>query len=287
MKATLILNPLSGKRRALSIQKMATHMATELGATINIQVIGSPGHGTVLAREAVAHGVDRVICAGGDGTLNAVAAGLIGTSVPLGVVAMGSGNGYARSLGLSLRPEAALRTAFTGSAAQMDVCYVNDLPFLGTAGIGFDARVSWEFDKSTSRGLWGYMRIILKEIVTAKPMPVRITVNGTTQDAEVLMLVFANTREFGNGAIISPGSAPDDGLAELQLVSKPWLLPLFKAFYDVYTGRADRSKYIRTVVAREAAVHQAGTIAHLDGEPVKIGHDIRFRLEAKRLWVVR
>ncbi|MBP6699497.1 MAG: hypothetical protein KA175_17885, partial [Flavobacteriales bacterium] len=240
MKATLILNPLSGKRRALSIQKMATHMATELGATIDIQVIGSPGHGTVLAREAVARGVDRVICAGGDGTLNAVAAGLIGTAVPLGVVAMGSGNGYARSLGLSLRPEAALRTALTGSASQMDVCYVNDLPFLGTAGIGFDARVSWEFDKSKSRGFWGYMRIILKEILTAKPMPVRITANGTTQDAEVLMLVFANTREFGNGAIISPGSAPDDGLAELQLVSKPWLLPLFKAFYDVYTGRADR-----------------------------------------------
>ncbi|MBK8340912.1 MAG: hypothetical protein IPK99_13350 [Flavobacteriales bacterium] len=287
MKATLILNPLSGKRRALSIQQMATRMAAELSASIDIQVVRSPGHGTLLAREAGAHGADRVICAGGDGTLNAVAAGLIGTAVPLGIVAMGSGNGYARSLGLSLRPEAALRTALTSSASQMDVCYVNDLPFLGTAGIGFDARVAWEFDKSKSRGLWGYMRIVLKEILTAKPMPVTVTTSGSTQEAKVLMLVFANTREFGNGAIISPGSAPDDGLAELQLVSKPWLIPLFKAFYDVYTGRADRSNYIRTVVAREAVVHQAGTIAHLDGEPVEIGHDIRFRLEAKRLWVVR
>jgi len=287
MKATLILNPLSGKRRALSIQQMAMRVAKELGVTIAIHVVEGPGHGTVLAREAVARGADRVICAGGDGTLNAVASGLIGTAVPLGVVAMGSGNGYARSLGLSLRPEAAMRAALTGSAARMDVCYMNDLPFFGTAGIGFDARVAWEFDKRKSRGLWGYMRIIMKEILTAKPMPVRVTVAGKTQRAEVLMLVFANTREFGNGAIISPGSTPDDGLAELQLVSKPWLLPLFRAFYEVYTGQADRSKYIRTIVAREAVVHQTGTIAHLDGEPVEIGRDIRFRLEPQRLWLVR
>lgn len=89
------------------------------------------------------------------------------------------------------------------------------------------------------------------------------------------------------GAIISPGSAPDDGLAELQLVSKPSFLPLLKAFYDVYTNRAVKSRHVRTIVGREAQVHQEGTLAHLDGEPVEIGHEVRFRLEPKRLWVLR
>ncbi|MCC7503385.1 MAG: hypothetical protein IT229_12705 [Flavobacteriales bacterium] len=287
MKVTLLLNPRAGKKRALTVQDSARAIAHDLGIALHIQVITGPGEGTTMARAAVEQGADRVISVGGDGTLNAIAAGLVGTKVPLGIVAMGSGNGYARSQKLPLDPVKALRIAMTGTASAMDVCYLNDRLFLGTAGIGFDARVSHEFDKSKGRGMSEYMRITLKEILGAKPMRVVVKANNETTEHQVLMMVFANTREFGNGAIISPGSAPDDGLAELQLVSKPSFVPLMKAFYDVYTGRANKSKYIKTIVSREALVHQAGTLAHLDGEPVVIGNEVRFRLEPKRLWVVR
>lgn len=286
MRATMILNPRSGKRRAMSVRETARALAKELGVEITEKVIEAPGHGTVLAREAVAAGHDRVISVGGDGTLNAVAAGLVGTSVPLGIVAMGSGNGYARSQHLPLKPAEALRRALTGTVKPMDVCFLNDHLFLGTAGIGFDARVAWEFDRSEARGFWNYLRITLKEILGARPMRVVVKSNNETSEHGLLMLVFANTREFGNGVAISPGSAPDDGLAELQCVSKPSFLPLIKALFDVYTGRADKSRYIRTIVAREALVHQSGSLAHLDGEPLVIGHEVRFRLEPKQLLVV-
>jgi YegS/Rv2252/BmrU family lipid kinase len=287
MKAVVLLNPKAGKKRALTVEGTAQAIAQELGIAINIQVIRGPGEGTTMAREAVAAGADRVLSVGGDGTLNAIAAGLVGTNTALGVVAMGSGNGYARSLKLPLKPEAAVRRALLGTPAAMDVCYLNDRLFLGTAGIGFDARVAWEFDRSDARGMWNYLRITLKEILGAKPMRVVVKANNETAEHQVLMLVFCNTREFGNGAIISPGSAPDDGLAELQLVSKPSFFPLMKAFYDVYTNRADKSKYVKTIVTREAQVHQTGSLAHLDGEPPVIGKEVRFRLEPKRLWVVR
>lgn len=287
MKVVLIINPLSGKRKAPTVKAAAQRLADEHRVDLHIRTIEGPGHGTELAREAHAMGADRVISTGGDGTLNAVAAGLVGTTTPLGLVAMGSGNGYARSLKLPLKPEQALRIAFTGAPQLMDVCYLNDRLFLGTAGIGFDARVAHEFDATAGRGLWNYMRIILKEILGSRPMRVVVKANNETVESRLLMMVFANTREFGNGAIISPGSAPDDGQAELQLVSKPALLPLLKAFYDVYAGRADRNRHIRTIVTREAAVHQAGSLAHLDGEPVVIGNEVSFRLEPKKLWVVR
>ena len=287
MKAWLLLNPRAGRKRALTVQQAAEGIARELGWSLEVRVIEAPGQGTTLAQDAVRNGAERVLSVGGDGTLNAVAAGLVGTRVALGVVAMGSGNGYARSLKLPLKPEEAVRRALTGTPALMDVCYLNDLLFLGTAGIGFDARVAWAFDRSEARGMWTYMRIILQDILGAKPMRVGVQVNNETTEHHVLMLVFCNTREFGNGAIISPGSRPDDGMAELQLVSKPSFLPLMKAFYDVYTDRADKSRYVRTIVTREAQVHQEGRLAHLDGEPVEIGHEVRFRLEPKRLWVVR
>lgn len=287
MRAWLLLTPRAGRRRAPTVRQAAERIAAELGWALEVRMIDGPGEGTVLAREAVQQGAERVLAVGGDGTLNAVAGGLVGTKVALGVVAMGSGNGYARSLGLPLRPEAAVRRALSGSPALMDICRLNDRLFLGTAGIGFDARVAWAFDRSAGRGMSGYARIILKEVLSAPPMRVVVKANQETTEHRVLMMVFCNTREFGNGAIISPGSAPDDGLAELQLVRKPPLLPLLKAFYDVYTGRADRNRNVRTIIGREALVHQEGTLAHLDGEPVEIGHEVRFKLEPRRLWVVR
>src|SRR5690606_10218786 len=114
----------------------------------------------------------------------------------------------------------------------------------------------------------------------------KLHVNGEVIEDELLMLVFANTREFGNGADISPGSLPDDGIAELRLVKKPPLFPLMKAFIDIYTHRVDSSPYVKNIAATEAIVEQEGTLAHLDGEPVETGHEVRFRLEKARLPVV-
>lgn len=283
----LIINPRSGKGLAPGERSTAERLAKELGIDLDVRLIERPGHGRELAQEAVMQSYSRVVSAGGDGTLNTIAAGLIDTNVPLGVIALGSGNGYARSLGLPLKPEEALRRAFTGTPALMDVCYLNDVPFLGTAGIGFDARVAHAFDKSKGRGMFGYARIILKEIFTAPPMRVVVKANHDTSEANVLMLVFCNTREFGNGAEISPGSLPDDGWAELRVVRKPPFFPLIRAFVQIYTGKADNSPYIRNIVTRNATVWQEGTVAHLDGEPMEVGHEVTFRLEPKRLWVVR
>ena len=286
MRAAIIYNPRSGKRRAPRIRGIAERVGRELGVELELLEVQGPGHGTVLAREAVASGAERVVSVGGDGTNNAVARGLIGGNVPMGIVAMGSGNGYARSVGLPLEPEQALRHALTAAPRRMDACYLNDELFLGNAGIGFDARVAHRFDRSKGRGMLGYATIVAQEIFGARPMRVVLKANHNTTEHQVLMLVFCNTREFGNGADISPGSRPDDGLAELRVVRKPSFLPLLKALFDVYTHRADKNPNLLGITATEAQVWQEGTWAHLDGEPMELGHEIRFRLEPKRLWMV-
>jgi diacylglycerol kinase (ATP) len=217
--------------------------------------------------------------------LNAVAQGLLGSSTGLGIVPVGSGNGYARSLGIPLRPKEAMLLALTATPRAMDVGYLNAHLFLGTAGIGFDARVAHAFDRSKGRGMRNYLRIVLRDILQAAPMRVSLRANSSATEHDVLMLVFCNTREFGNGAIISPASRPDDGLAELRLVSKPAKRELLKAFWDVYTGRSDRSSLVRSVITDQAWVKQEGTLAHVDGEPVEVGHEVHFKLLPKALWV--
>ncbi|MBK9148271.1 MAG: hypothetical protein IPM12_10715 [Flavobacteriales bacterium] len=286
MKAAIIFNPKSGKRKARAIIEIAARIGRETGAALELFEVQGPGHGTELARRALEMGADRVISVGGDGTNNAIGQALVGTDAPLGIVAMGSGNGYARSIGLPLEPEAALRHAVMAAPKRMDVCYLNDRLFLGNAGIGFDARVAYRFDRSASRGMFGYARIVAQEILGAKPMRVAIKVHGASSEHQVLMLVFCNTREFGNGADISPGSRPDDGLAELRIVRKPPLPQLLKALFDVYMHRADRNPNLLGLTCTEADVRQEGLWAHLDGEPVELGHELHFRLAANRLWVV-
>lgn len=286
MKITVVINPRSGKKRAETLRGLAGRSGHAGGHALEFRTIAAPGDGKRFAEEAIAMGMDRVISIGGDGTLNAVASGLVGSAVQLGIVPMGSGNGYARSLKLPQDPVRALRTALSGNARQMDVCFLNDQLFLGTAGIGFDARVAHEFDKSKGRGMWNYMRLIVKHILSAKPMRTVTKANNRTREDEVLMLVFCNTREFGNGAVISPGSLPDDGLAELRIVTRPPLIPLLMAFIRMYNGRIDGSPYITSIATDRATIHQGGTLAHLDGEPVEIGNEVHFRLEPKRLWVV-
>ena len=286
MKAMLVMNPRAGKKRALTVRTLAERIAGELGVKMTLHTIKGIGHGAELAWQAVAEGCQRVISVGGDGTNNSIANGLIGTDVALGMVAMGSGNGYARSIGLPLKPEQALRHAFTAPPKRMDVGYLNEHLFLGTAGIGFDARVADKFDKSSTRGMFTYARITVQDIFGTPPMPIELNVDGKTIKEDVLMLVFCNTREFGNGADISPRSKPDDGIAELRLVRKPPFFPLLKAFFDVYTHRADSNPNLTNFPATEAFVRQAGTLAHLDGEPMVIGHEVRFRLAPGALWVV-
>lgn len=286
MRAMLVMNPRAGKRKALSVRTLAERIAGELGVSLSVHTIGGIGHGTELARQAVAEGYQRVISVGGDGTNNAIAKGLVGTDVAMGVVAMGSGNGYARSLGLPLKPEQALRHAFTAAPLRMDVGYLNEHLFLGTAGIGFDARVADKFDKSSIRGMFTYARITVQDIFGTPPMSIELQVDGRTIKEDVLMLVFCNTREFGNGADISPSSRPDDGIAELRLVRKPPFLQLVKAFFDVYTHRADSNPNVMNIPATEAFVQQAGTLAHLDGEPMDIGPTVHFRLETGVLGVI-
>jgi YegS/Rv2252/BmrU family lipid kinase len=286
MKATIIINPFAGKRKAPGVRRLAERIAADLGMSLTVKTIRGAGDGIELARAAVREGAERVLCAGGDGSLNAVAAGLLGTKVPLGVVPMGSGNGYSRSLGLPQRTEDALRVAFTGQVQPMDAGFLNDQFFLGTAGIGFDARVADRFDRTKGRGMIAYLRIALEEIAKAKTIHVRVTANGRTTEADLLMLVFCNTGEFGNGAHISPSSRPDDGVAELRLVSKPPFRSLPLAFLYLYTNRADRLRYIRSILTSEALVSQDGTLSHLDGESVSIGSTVHFRLEPRKILVI-
>ena len=127
--------------------------AGRAGATVEVRVTTGPGDARRWAAEAARDGVDLLLVAGGDGTANEAAWGLLGSRTTLGLVPVGSGNGLARTLGIPLRPERALAASSrTGVPRRMDVGMVNERPFLNVAGAGFDAAVGAEFHARGQRG---------------------------------------------------------------------------------------------------------------------------------------
>ncbi|HKC12270.1 MAG TPA: diacylglycerol kinase family protein, partial [Vicinamibacteria bacterium] len=139
MRVRAILNPRAGvdAGRALETLRRGRPSWPEL----TVRLTEGPRNARELAREAVAEGTDLLLVAGGDGTVNEAAQGMIGSETMLGVVPMGSGNGLARSLGIPLHPGQALSALEAGVPRRMDVGLVNGEPFLNVAGAGFDAAV--------------------------------------------------------------------------------------------------------------------------------------------------
>ncbi len=125
-------------------------------------------------------GADLVLAVGGDGTVNEVAQGLLGSPAALGIVPVGSGNGLARALRIPLRPAPALAALESGARRRMDVGFLNGRPFLNVAGVGFDAVVGHAFHeqgrRGGRRGLLGYVRLSLAELRAYRPPRLAIEV---------------------------------------------------------------------------------------------------------------
>lgn len=243
------------------------------------------GHATKIAAEAVQKGVEKVIAVGGDGTVNEVGKGLINTNTALGIVPIGSGNGLARHLKIPLRIEKSIQFALQEPIALMDVCFLNDIPFFCTAGVGFDAEVAHEFAKQNSRGLKTYARMALKSFRTYKPETYRFD-NQT--DKTVFAITFANATQYGNNALISPKSKIDDGLIEMVLL-KPFpfgAAPIIGV--RLFRGTLPNSRYTETQTAEQFLVSgDKNFLIHYDGEPLSLNSsELCVTIQKKSLKVI-
>ena len=205
-----IINPHSGANNKESFLRISSVLKTDPHHVI--WETTEPQEATLFTQKAIDQGATRIIAVGGDGTINEVASALVGKSIPLGIIPVGSGNGLARHLKIPLNYKKAFQKALVGATIKIDVGYINNKPFFCTAGIGFDAAVAHCFAKSKGRGLINYMKATL--ITLFKYNPIEVIVNEG-QIEKVFSLSIANANQFGNDAFISPFSNIQDGQLEL------------------------------------------------------------------------
>lgn len=289
MKIRAIVNLRAGVAAHRALDALAVSRPSWSG--VEVRLTEGPAHATALAREAVEDEAALVLAAGGDGTVNEVAAALLGTGVPLGIVPVGSGNGLARALRIPLRPDRALAALEGGVARRMDVGQINGKPFLNVAGVGFDAFVGWAFHKAGRkggrRGILTYVRTSFRLLRLYNAPDLRLEASGTILDARPFVMAFANGPQYGAGAVLNPGARLNDGRLEVVLLEDGPLLETLALAPRLFLGGIERSRRYRRLAVEEALLlARVPAQHHRDGEPEPEAERLEVKLLPKALRVL-
>ena len=290
MSIAIIINPLSGGAslgQARARADLATSVAEAHGERADVFVTERGGHARELAHAAVANGARLVIAWGGDGTVNEVASALAFRPVPLGLVAAGSGNGFARELRIDPRPERAIADALHARPRAIDVGEVASRLFVNVAGCGFDAHVAAEFGKrGHRRGLTGYITIVARALMTYVPVRYTITTAAGSQVARAILVTVANSAQFGNGARIAPRARLDDGLLDLVIVEERARWRTIRHVPRLFDGTVEQMPGCSICPITEATIESEQPMTfHVDGEPVEGGTRLQVRIHPAALQV--
>ncbi|HAH25861.1 MAG TPA: lipid kinase [Prolixibacteraceae bacterium] len=287
-KIFLIINNYAGHQEGAKAVEIVVPLLQKNGCRVEYAFTQYAGHATELASKASSEGFDLVVAVGGDGTVNETAQGLMGTNTSMGIIPVGSGNGLARELGISINMHRSGLTLIKGTDLQIDVCRINSQRFLCTSGIGFDAQVADQMSRASSRGFLRYIQLVIKESILYKPLNVRMMIDGKAIDQPAFLVTFANASQFGNNAFIAPAASLSDGLIDVVVVRpfhKIWL-PVFAL--ALFTKTINKLPFVDCYKARQIELEWTdASIFHFDGEPGKLTVPATITLDEHKILVRR
>lgn len=190
------------------------------GHELEPRVTWEAGDATSLAREAARRGVDAVIAAGGDGTVNEVLNGLAGTDTPLGIIPVGTANDFARQAGLPMDPDHAMDVILRRKPRRVDTISLNGRRFLNVSvgGLGAEATAETPVGAKEQLGALAYALTGVRKLADLVPGRARFTAPGLALDVEFFVFAVGNARASGGGALLAPRARVDDGLLDLCVV---------------------------------------------------------------------
>lgn len=270
---TFIVNPVAGNGYALKIEELLRNEMQLRGLECSFVRTTAPGHATDLAKAAAENAnCTGVVSVGGDGTAFEVACGLMNTGIPLGIIPAGTGNDFIKTVSLPKKPLEALDFILTHEPRPVDVGGLNDRLFLNVCGTGFDVTVL-DYTlaaKKYCRGLLPYLIGLIRGIAHYKPVHVRFTADGHTEERGVLICSIANGRFFGGGIAICPDAAANDGMLDLVVVEhKPrWRLPFLVP--SLLMGRVLKFPFTSHKRCKSVEIFSEGMRLNVDGEIINM-----------------
>lgn len=273
-RVVIIANKHAGQAHRLTLALAAAMTSWRAqGWHVDHWLVTHPGHAEALARQAVAQQYDMVVAAGGDGTVNEVANGLIGSRVVLAPLPIGTVNVWAREAGFSMDPREAARQISVGTVGTMDIGLLDGTRhFMLMTGVGFDADVVkhlYSHDKKRF-GVLAYIWRIFKVVWVFRGVDVTIHFDDEALTVRALMMVIGNTPWYASFIPFTPKATIDDGMLDVCLISGntmvhgPW--QFIGLYLKLYFGWQDPSIIYRRV--RRVQVHGGALPVQIDGDYV-------------------
>ncbi|HEX7704881.1 MAG TPA: diacylglycerol kinase family protein [Thermoanaerobaculia bacterium] len=271
MHLKIIYNPAAGRGRARRNVPAVEEYLRGRGARVDCEPSTGPDDLVRIAAESSRGGYDRVVVCGGDGTLNLAVREMDLEQVTLALIPSGSGDDFARVVGIPKDVRRACDVVLDGVVREFDVALANGLRYLGVAGLGFDSEVA-EFanrHEGLLRGSAVYLYAIMRVLPRFTPRAVTITTEQGIRNEQIMFAAVGNSRQYGGGIRITPDAILDDGLLDLCIVHETTRGQLLKTLPLAYTGGHVRSPFVETGRGRAFRFESERAMAvYADGEPL-------------------
>ena len=270
-----IINPISGGKDKLKIPAMIDANLDRSKFNANFAFTEYVGHASEIAEEAAGKNFDVIVAVGGDGTINEIASKVMQQHKILGVLPFGSGNGLARFLKIPMNTVKAIKVINNCKVSVIDTATFNDKCFFNMAGMGFDAHISSVFAGNKGRGLSGYVKLGLQEVLSYQPQTYRIVIDGREYLRKAFVISVANSSQYGNNAHIAPTASVTDGLLDVCIVKEFPMYKLPLLAYEMLRSKTDHSKLVEIIKGKNIHISRIKEDAiHIDGEPFFMGKEI-------------
>ncbi|CAG5068469.1 Putative lipid kinase BmrU [Dyadobacter sp. CECT 9623] len=264
-KVLLVVNPISGDVNKDVIFERVIEKTGQDG--YDLRIYSTTGeHDLETIREMVTTlKPERILVAGGDGTISLVAQAAYGFDVTMGIIPAGSANGLSVDFGLSGSLEQAIEVAFGEKIMHMDAVSINGDISLHLSDLGLNALLVKNYENSETRGKLGYAREMLKTLSEHENFLAKITVDNEVIETDALIVIIANAQKYGTGVTINPAGDMADGFFELVIAKKLDFIETAK----ILAGNTDfNPEIMRVISVKNAVIECLDKEAHfqIDGE---------------------
>ncbi len=268
MKILVVGNPVSGSGRGRGLMEKAARLLEDAKNEVTVVSTGKRGDARAAAGEVPA---DKVVCVGGDGTVNEVVSGLPDRATPVAVVPAGTANVLVRELGLPRNVEDVCAAVCGGTERRLDSCVTGEGRFLLSSGAGFDASVVHRL-AAARRGTSSYLAYagpVMKSLIHYDPVALSVEVDGETVCEDASFCVVANVKSYIGRWEMLPGADPADGYMDVLAFRRTGRLSLLgfglSFAFQRHTLRKDVCR-VRGRRVRVSSPDDARVPVHMDGD---------------------
>lgn len=279
-----IINPISGTRKKDALVNLIHKYLDTTQWEPTIVFTEYQGHAVEISRQYAEKGYYAVVAIGGDGTLNEVARGLVGTNTALGIIPMGSGNGFARHVEIPINARRAIEILNHSERIEVDYGLANNMPFFSTCGTGFDAVIAQEFAHKHRRGLTTYITTMIENAFKYSAGKYTLVGEGIHFDTDALVITCANANQWGYGAMVAPQASIQDGKMDVVVISKIPMVVAPMLALTLFSKKIGREFFMHSLQTDEITiVRQTEGPFHIDGDPHLFSKDIHIKIVPRGL----